>query len=100
MNVAAATEPMTGENTLTNLPSEPHLKAFRVDLRCSGKSMKSQLYSAENELDETYLNSKSATCQEATARLQSSKDCFGDTCWCPQCPGYVVDETIIQGTSI
>ena len=36
MNVAAATGPMTGKNTLTNSPSEPHLKAFRVDLRCSG----------------------------------------------------------------
>ena len=49
MNVAAATGPMTGKNTLTNSPSEPHLKAFRVDLRCSGKSMKSQLCSAERK---------------------------------------------------
>ena len=37
VNVAAAMGPMTGKNTLTNSPSEPHLKAFRVDLRCSGK---------------------------------------------------------------
>ena len=50
MTVAAATGPMTGMNTLTNSPSEPHLKAFRVDLRCSGTSMKSQLRSAEREL--------------------------------------------------
>ena len=35
---------MTRTNTLP-----PHLKAFRVDLRCSGKSMKSQLRSAERE---------------------------------------------------
>ena len=47
--VAAATGPMTGMNTLTNSPSVPHLKAFRVDLRCSGESMKSQLRSAERE---------------------------------------------------
>ena len=49
VTVAAATGPMTGMNTLTNSPSEPHLKAFRVDLRCSGKSMKSELCSAERE---------------------------------------------------
>ena len=49
MTVAAATGPMTGMNTVTNSPSESHLKAFRVDLRCSGKSMKSQLCSAERE---------------------------------------------------
>ena len=35
--------------TLTNFSSEPQVKAFRVDLRCSGKSMKSQLYSADRE---------------------------------------------------
>ena len=39
MTVAAAAGPMTGMNTLTNSPSEPHLKAFRVDLRCSGESV-------------------------------------------------------------
>ena len=49
MILAAATGPMTGMMTLTNFPSEPQLKAFRVDLRCSGKSMKSQLCSAERE---------------------------------------------------
>ena len=49
VTVAAAAGPMTGMNTLTNSPSEPHLKAFRVDLRCSGESMKSQLRSAERE---------------------------------------------------
>ena len=36
-------------NDLTNFTSGLHLKAFRVDLRCSGKSMKSQLCSAERE---------------------------------------------------
>ena len=68
MTVAAAAGPMTGMNTLTISPSEPHLKAFRVDLRCSGKSMKSELRSAERALAETNYSSKSATCKEATAR--------------------------------
>ena len=31
------------------------------------------------------------------ARLQSSKGCSGDTCWCPQCPRYVVDKALVQG---
>ena len=34
---------------LANLPSEPNVKAYRVDLRCSGKSTTSQLCSAERE---------------------------------------------------
>ena len=39
---------MTGMTTPTKFHSDPQVKAFRVDLRCSsGKSMKSQLYSAD-----------------------------------------------------
>ena len=49
VTVLAESGPTTGTNTLTNSPSEPHLKAFRVDLRCNGKSMKSQLCGAERE---------------------------------------------------
>ena len=48
-------------------------------------------------LDETNHSSESVTCQETVARLQSTKDCSGDTCWCPQCPGYVVDKAFVQG---
>ena len=42
-----ATGPITGMTTPTNFPSESQVKAFRVDLRCTGMSMKSQLYSAD-----------------------------------------------------
>ena len=98
VTVAAATGPMTGMNTLTKFPSEPHLNAFRVDLRCSGKSMKSQLCSAEREhWLKPITVSKSATCKETAARLQSTESCSGDTRWCPQCPRYVVDEAFVQG---
>ena len=45
--IVFATVPMTGMTTLTNSPSELQVKAFRVDLRCSGKSMESKLYSAD-----------------------------------------------------
>ena len=45
-SVVVATEPMTGVMTLTSLSSRPHMKAFCVDLKCIGKSMKSQLCSA------------------------------------------------------
>ena len=51
----------------------------------------------KNALAETNFSSKSVTCKEAVARLQSSKGCSGDTCWCPQCPGYVVDKALVQG---
>ena len=47
--IVFATGPMTGMTALTKFPSEPQVNAFRVDLRCSGKSMKSQLYSADRE---------------------------------------------------
>ena len=45
--IVFATGPMTDMTTPTNFHSELQVKAFRVDLRCSGKSMKSQLYSAD-----------------------------------------------------
>ena len=45
--IVFATGPMTGMTTPTNFPSESQVKAFRVDLRCSGKSVKSQLCSAD-----------------------------------------------------
>ena len=45
--IVSATGPMTGMTTPTNFPSEAQVKAFRVDLRCSGKSMKSQLCSVD-----------------------------------------------------
>ena len=45
-SVVVATEPMSGVITLTNLPSGRYMNAFCVDLKCSGKSMKSQLCSA------------------------------------------------------
>ena len=51
----------------------------------------------KNALAETNFSSKSASCKEAVARLQSSKGCSGDTCWCPQCPGYVVGKALAQG---
>ena len=50
----------------------------------------------KNALAETNFSSKSVTCKETVARLQSSKGCSGDTCWCPQCPGYVVGKALIQ----
>ena len=37
----------------------------------------------KNALAETNFSSKSVTCKEAVARLQSSKGCSRDTCWCP-----------------
>ena len=94
VSVAAATGPMTGMNTLTNSPSEPHLKAFRVDFRCSGKSMKSQLCSADRK---NWLEPITVQRALRVRRLQSSKSCFGDTCWCPQCPRYVMDKAVVQG---
>ena len=48
-------------------------------------------------LAESDYSSKSATCMEAGARLQPSESCSGGTCWCPQCPGYVVDKAFVQG---
>ena len=45
--IVLATGPMIGMTTLTNSPSESQVRTFRVDLRCSGKSMKSQLCSAD-----------------------------------------------------
>ena len=47
--IVFATGPMTGMTTPTKFPSESQVKAFRIDLRCSGKSMKSQLCSADRE---------------------------------------------------
>ena len=54
----------------------------------------------KRELAETSHSSKSATCKEATARLQSAKSCSGDMCWCPQCSRYVVDKAFVQGHAV
>ena len=45
--IVFATGPMTGMTTPTKFPSESQVKAFRVDLRYSGKSMKPQLCNAD-----------------------------------------------------
>ena len=98
MIVAAATGPMTGMNTLTNSPSVPHLKAFRVDLRCSGESMKSQLRSAERE---NWL--KPVTVQRAL-RARRQRHACNQRKVAPEIrvgvlngPRYVVHDAFVQG---
>ena len=77
--------------------------ADKFSLRTTFEGVKRQVdeisaaQSRKRALSETNYSSKSATCKEATARLQSAKSCSGDTCWCPQCPRYVVDKALVQG---
>ena len=96
--VAAATGPMTGMNTLTNSPLSTAFEG--VSSRLEMQRRVDEISAAQcrkRKLAETSYSSKSATCKEATARLQSAESCSGDTCWCPQCPRYVVDEAFVQG---
>ena len=50
----------------------------------------------KRELAETSHSTKSATSEEATARLQPAKMVSGSTCWCPRRPRYVVGKTIVE----
>ena len=96
VTVAAATGPMTGVSTLTNSPSEPHFEG--VSSRLEVQRQVDEISAAQcrkRELAETICSSKSATCEEPTARLQSAKSCSGDTFWC-QCPRYVVDKAFVH----